>query len=226
MRAKKEIMACSRIANVLPELSINRFSATFLKWWGESSYQAWALYHSRKGRCSFAWQCQISYSQRNECCPWSSVDLSSCAQTFHSSAHPGLTRGCTPQAFLRMMWIVHLGSSAIRRNNGARIRSCWWEISILSCMKSPKLFTALACLLSPTGYTLIHAVYTLTFLCQNTNRHCLSVKWHFNMYMCIHILREICFLWTNRCKSLALNTLFLILEGVLSHWNWCFSRKN
>lgn len=81
------------------------------------------------------------------------------------------------------------GQVLFRKNSGARICSCCWEIwSILYVMMSAKLFIALGCLLSLTSYTLTH----VTLLCQNTNQHCLSVKWHLGVY--IH-LSKICFLW-------------------------------
>lgn len=77
-----------------------------------------------------------------------------------------------------------LGSQVLfRKNSDTRICSCCWEIRSISCvMMSAKLFIALACLLSPTGYTLTHA-----------NHHCLNVKWHFGVYI---YLSKICFLWT------------------------------
>lgn len=111
------------------------------------------------GTAAFTWQHDDKFLLLQQ---WSSVELSCCAQTFYSLDHPRLHRGYTPQAFLKMMWMVLWGSSAVPKEEQCQnLFVCWERRSILFILCS---LNASRCLFA---CCLLLATHTC-------NKHCYS----------------------------------------------------
>lgn len=151
-RAKKEIIACSRIANIVPEIAIKPFLSriTSLKWLG----RALTLHECCMipGTAGFFLPDNITFLAVEEMRVVHGTALTWAVSILRSPwAHQGLYSSSLSQDGVNSPCG---GQVPFRKNSGAGICSCFWEIrSISYIMMSARLLMALAWLLSPTVYT-------------------------------------------------------------------------